>query len=422
MNGTIRNTLIVAMTFAALMAMDRPVLAQWRSVPITRTLDGVAPWTGIVLWTDHDKNQSDAIQLEYTYVRYDAVALEQGTYDWSSVDSVLDEVAGRGHQAILRFYFVYPGKPSSVPTFIKSMGDYKTLQGKSEGKKTGFVDWSHPAIEQFTLDFYSAFARRYDTDARLAYLQTGFGLWGEYHLYDGPLTGAKAVGKIFPSKKFQYRFLKHLRDVFHETPWMISVDAADSDYAPFEDHSELLEVPFGLFDDSFLCKPHPQENALNWRFFGGAWKRTPAGGEFSYYTRRDQKRALSSNGPNGRSFADSAAEFHITFMIGNDQPEFQTMKRIEEAGQMTGYRFRIVAFETSAEGSRVTVANDGVAPPYHDAFVTIDGVRSRDSLRGLLPGKSRTFHIAAGGLSPNLIIDSDRLVTGMTIPFEANLK
>jgi len=309
-----------------------------------------------------------------------------------------------------------------VPTFVRSLDDYKEITGKSEGKKTGFVDWSHSAIEQFTLDFYSTFARRYDTDTRLAYLQVGFGLWSEYHIYDGPLTGSQTLGRTFPSKAFQSKFVTHLGSVFEQTPWMISIDAADGDYSPFEEQPKLLKTSFGLFDDSFLCKPHSKENAQNWRFFGERWKRSPAGGEFSYYSKRDQRLALSAMGPNGRSFDDMSAEFHITFMIGNDQPGYQSMKRISEAAMMTGYRLRISTFETSETASRVTVSNVGIAPPYHDAYVAVDGVRAANSLRGLLPGESRTFEVAIGGETPKLTIQSDRLVEGQSIPFEANVK
>ena len=41
---------------------------------------------------------------------------------------------------------------------------------------------------------------------------------------------------------------------------MISVDAADGSRAPFASQRDLLKIPFGVFDDSFLCKQHAREN------------------------------------------------------------------------------------------------------------------------------------------------------------------
>ena len=88
---------------------------------------------------------------------------------------------------------------------------------------------------------------------------------------------------------------------------------------------------------------------------------------------------------------------------------------------MTGYRFRVTKFEVTGTASRVTLTNVGIAPPYHDAFVSVNGVRATKSLRGLLPSESRTFKIASGGATPKLSIESDRLVQGQQIPFEADL-
>ena len=388
-------------------------------VPLKSRITHVQPMTGIVLWTTSAHNRTDAIQLEYSYMKYGDIVRERGQYDWGVMDSRLARVAARRHQAILRFYFVYPGNPTTVPGYIKALPDFHETRGTSEGKPTGFPDWSHPELKRFTLDFYEKLAARYDDDPRLAFVETGFGLWAEYHIYDGPMM----LGKTFPDRVFQAEFARHLGRVFRKTPWMISVDAADPSRAPFATGRDLLRIPFGVFDDSFLCRQHARENEPNWNFFGrDRWKRAPAGGEISYYTAQDQKQALTPTGPHGIPFERAAAEFHITFMIANDQPRYQPMTRISAAGLACGYRFRILAFEASPSRSRVTVTNTGVAPIYHDAYLAVNGVRAQRSLKGLLPGQSRTDEIASGGAAPKLTIACDRLVPGQTIEFEANLR
>ena len=87
----------------------------WQPVVLQSTAQVVAPMTGIVLWDDNEKNRTDAIQLEYSYVGYDQVVSEKGVYDWQTVDDKLTAIAARGHQAVLRFYFDYVGKPTTVP-------------------------------------------------------------------------------------------------------------------------------------------------------------------------------------------------------------------------------------------------------------------------------------------------------------------
>jgi hypothetical protein len=230
------------------------------------------------------------------------------------------------------------------------------------------------------------------------------------------------LGKTFPAKTFQADFARHLAQIFRRTPWMISVDAASEEVAPFAQQPDLRRLRFGIFDDSFLCKQHAQVNEENWKTMGwDRWKTAPTGGEFSYYTDHDQRMALAPNGPYGTSFRQNARKFHLTFMIGNDQPRYQPMARIRKAGLDTGYRFRILKFETNGSASRITITNRGVAPIYYDAFLAVNGVRAAQSLKGLLPGETRVFTVASGGAAPKLSVACDRLVPGQRIEYEADL-
>lgn len=235
-----------------------------RNISLTSKVTNVQPMTGLVLWSDNKAVATNSIQLEYSYMRYDDVIVGHGIYDWTNIDQLLSQIASRSHQAVLRFYFVYPGKGSSVPAYIKALADYEETTGKSEGKETTFCDWRNSTLQNAILDFYTEFAKRYDRDARLAFLQTGFGLWSEYHIYDGPMT----LGKTFPNATYQAAFVKHLSSTFQNTPWSVSVDAASEEWSPLAKDVSLKTLPFGLFDDSFLCKQHARVNAKNWAAFG----------------------------------------------------------------------------------------------------------------------------------------------------------
>jgi hypothetical protein len=416
-----RSTGVAVFLLAFLSTLATLAQEQVRFEPIAlkSRITHVQPMTGIVLWATSEHRRTDAIQLEFSYAKYSDLVKEKGIYDWDPIDRLLDDVGGRGHQAILRFFFVYPGKEATVPDYIKALPDYRETRGTSEGRMTTFADWSHPELQRFTLEFYEQLARRYDHDRRLAFLETGFGLWAEYHIYDGPMK----LGETFPTLEFQTTFAKHLATVFKATPWLISVDAAEASRAPFAGDSELLKLSFGVFDDSFLCQQHKRENEPNWNVMGrDRWKRAPAGGELSYYSQTDQKQALAPTGPHGVPFERAARDFHITFMIGDGQPRYQPMDRLRAAGLACGYKFRVIAFERKNTQFRVTVTNEGVAPIYHDAYVAVGGVRTRESLKGLLPDERRTFLVDAAGKPPRLTIESDRLVTGQRIEFEADLE
>lgn len=385
------------------------------SIPITGQITGVQPLTGIVLWTTNSAVATAPIQLEYCYFSYDQIVQRAGEYDWAPLERVLDQVAGRGHQLVLRWHDTYVGRPAGVPAYLQQAADYRGLTAPSENKPTGFPDWSHAGYQQFVLDFFTRFAEKYDTDPRLAFVQVGFGLWAEYHIYDGPLQ----LGKTFPALEFQARFVKHLATRLEQTPWMISVDAAGS-HTPFASQPELRKLTFGLFDDSVNHKRHEQENVPNWKLFGlDRWQVSPMGGEFAFFSSKDQKQALAERGPYGTPFADQARRFHLTFVIGDAQPRFQPAARIQEAGQACGYRFCLKSLQR--QGTRVTgtIENRGVAPCYYDVFPTFNGQATTTSLKGLLPGDSRSFTFADHAAdSPVFTLESSRLVPGQRIEFE----
>lgn len=384
--------------------------------------------TGIVMWetswNSHPvKLDPGNIQLEFSYLLPSDVSTGPGVYDWSGLDAMLDRIAGRGHQGIVRFRYAYPGRTTGVPDWLKASPNYQETSGQSEGQLTWFPDWTSTELMDFHLDFYQAFAERYDDDPRVAFLQVGFGLWAEYHIYDGP----NAIGVQFPSHDFQRTFIAHLDAVLPTLRWSVSIDAGSSYYAPFASTPGLRDTRFGLFDDSFMHANHGGYNTTMWTFFGYATRSltSPHGGEFSYYTTFDQEHVLDLGGIHGRVFEDEAQKFGISYIIGNGQPHYQTTARIREAGRATGYRLRVTSFESCDGVSTVGLTNDGAAPMYYDAWVTVNGVRAATSLQGLAPGDTATFVIPTGvpvtGVAPTLAIEGDRLVPGQTIDFEASL-
>ena len=394
--------------------------AGYRRVPLQGSITKVQPMTGIAYWTDSPKRSSGAIALEFSYMLYNDVCKGKDDYDWTPVDELLESVAARGHQAILRFRYTYVGKKCAVPDYIKAMPGYEETVGQSERKTTYFPDWRSEELQRFHLDFYRRFAERYDNDPRIAFIETGFGLWAEYHIYDGPFI----MGQTFPSKVFQAEFIGDMKKWFKDTPWCISIDAADETYSPFVEQPALLNEKFGNFDDSFMCSSHDDYNHTSWKFFGeDRYKQSPFGGEFSYYTEADQEHCLDKAGMYGRTFEGEVAKYHMTFIIGNDQPYHQSEARIKEASMSMGYKFRIDDFRVKDDKAAVCISNIGVAPIYRDAYVAVGGKRDDWSLRQLMPGTQKWIEIDGTDPSnPTLSIECDHLVSGQRIDYDAEIR
>ena len=404
------------------------------------------PLKGLVFWPHQAVNHPElqrTMALEFSYMTPCTLVKGEGEdgailYDWAPLERLLDDIASRGHQAILRFRYEYPREKTpeypgvigatGVPRHIKALPDYEETFSPNPGGDgpTWYADWSHPALRAFTLRFFEDFAERYDRDPRIAFLEVGFGHWAEYHIYGTP----ERLGKNFPSLEFQAEFLKLLGRKLQATPWCVSVDAANKDRSQLSCDPELGKLPFGLFDDTFMHAKHEisqkggGHNERCWQAFGpDRWRRGPCGGEISYYSRRDQREFLDPEGLYGITWEQAAAKYHMTFVIANDSPngKFATPKRFREAGRACGYDLRLVRAEIVDGAIAGEFANDGVAPPYHDFFPEVDGVRSETSLRGLCPGETRSFRIALpapdSGAAQRLRIVSDKLLPGAVVPF-----
>ena len=398
--------------------------ADFDRVPLQSAVTGVQPMTGITLWTNNEKSltEKDKFQLEFAYLLYSDVCKEKDVYDWSSLDNLLEEVASRGHQLVLRYRYTYVGQVCAVPDYIKAWPGYEETVGKSEGRDTGFPDWRCEELQRFHLDFYRRLAERYDNDPRVAFVQTGFGLWAEYHIYDGP----RIIGQTFPSHEFQETFFKEMDKYFKNGTWSISKDAAPRLYSPFEEKPELLDLRFGIFDDSFMHETHHEYNRDCLLFFNveERYKTAPCGGEFSYYTRYDQQHTLDTAGMYGRKFEDEVAKYHMTYINGHDQPRYQTMERFKEASMSMGYKFHIRDFRVKGNEAAVLIANTGVAPIYRDAYVAVGGVRGEYSLKNLLPGEEVWIRVKGKGVSAEAEpqIECDHLVPGQKIEYDADIE
>lgn len=414
---------------------------EWREVTVRSEIRHVQPMTGLVMWPDQAADRNDeygeSIALEFAYCLPCKVVTGKRDgvlqYDWSSMETLLDGIASRNHQAILRFRYEYPrgrevdGRPgtTAVPAYIKALPDYHETYSANPGGDgpTWYADWSHPELQWFTKQFYVDFAARYGHDRRIAFLEVGFGHWAEYHIYGTKL----ALGRNFPSKEYQAEFLHHVANVL-PMPWLISIDAASEVDSPIAGSADLLGLPFGLFDDSFMHAKHEigtkdGYNERRWRALdrGTRWHTGVCGGEISYYTDRDQREFLKPQGLYGHTWEEQSAKYHITFMIANDAPagKYGTAERFRSASLACGYRFRVERAVTDGTATRVTVRNVGVAPIYRDAWAAVSGVRAEQSLKGLLPGDSSTFEIAAPLQdASSLTIESDAILPTQQIEFE----
>ena len=407
------------------------------AVEVNRTITSVQPMTGLVLWSGHDQmdKYASVITLEFAYCLPCKVVTGKKDgkiqYNWSCLENILNDIASRNHQGVIRFRYENPGNKevgetgaTAVPQYIKDLSDYNETSNYVEDQKTYYADWTNDELKWFTKQFITDFNVRYKDDPRIAVIQLGFGHWSEGHIYGTPLK----LGTNFPSKAYQKEFLTHVSQVL-TIPWSISIDAADSGYTPIVADNALMALNFGLFDDSFMHEHHElsQGDGYNescWREIGQGtrWHYGVCGGEISYYTRNDQRNFLNPEGMYGWTWEAAAAKYHITFMISNDATGgiYGTVERFQEAALASGYQFHVLQCVTNGSETRLSVTNQGVAPIYRDAYFTIGEHRATTSLKGLLPQDTLKITIPAGlSKAEDLHITSPYILSTQEIEFAA---
>ena len=424
---------------------DTVPVSPLQRVAVQSSLTHAQPMAGLVLWPDQaadlDATYRDAISMEFMYCLPCRVVMgkenEELQYDWTYLEDILDDIASRNHQAILRFRYEYPGSTevdpnvpgaTAVPQYIKDQPDYNESFHNVDGDgPTYYADWTNAELQWFTKQFFVDFASRYNYDPRIAFLEVGFGHWSEYHIYGTELM----LGNNFPSKEYQHEFFEELAENMR-IPWLVSIDAADEYYSPFVGTPSLMNLTFGLFDDSFMHEGHEigsgdGYNEQWWNLIGQGtrWMHAPCGGEISYYRESDQYNFLNPAGMYGHTWEEQAAKYHISFMIANDAPEgpYGTAERFKQASMATGYHFKVLDVLSDKDSTCIQVTNIGVAPIYQEAWLSIGQISSSDGLEQLMPGDTMWTTVLSTMLTGKpLSIYSPALLDNQVIEFEANVE
>jgi hypothetical protein len=313
----------------------------------------------------------------------------------TGIEPQLQSIASRGHQAAMRVYLDYPGRPSGIPRFLLDDGlkvrPY-TFFGNTL-RKTDSVspDYDDPRLIEALERFIVRFGARYDGDPRIGFVTLGLiGFWGEWHTW--PMDGFKQETSVF----------KAASDPTEEN-WMPSYDKA------FNQTRLLLRYPMlpppgqqalpgqrttygsmayniGYHDDSFAYNTLYGED---WYFMGkmawaggiNKWKTEPIGGEL----RPEIQLSVWLEPPTRKDMEDFNAAVegtHVTWLIAHNlfttksvTSETTTYQAALAGARRMGYEFYVNAVNLPEASADLKIAlriqNTGVAPFYYNWLVEI---------------------------------------------------
>ena len=373
----------------------------------------VNPFTGGVAW--ETSQNADVLSMEWDFVGVSEVLpLCAGPFDWASVDDFLARVASRGHQAILRPVFFGPGY--GIGNFAP--GDLPVADFHYDGAVYDNPRWDLAAAQDCVLKFIDAFAARYESDLRVAYIQMGLaGLWGEHHL-----DGATYTASNFPTIAFQKTMISHYLSGFGSTSsdllTSLSLDSAQEHGFFGSDDTSFDAERIGFFDDSLLIENHGAP---------GNWRQEPDPAEQLLLHRRHgwggeafwdpcNRNGLWVYPPrdcgNGESLGAQAERLGLNYMLGS--PAFTSLMfpsgDLLAASQRMGYKLTATAAARLDAGHlAITVENTGAAScPYKVEVCTEQGCGG--DLSTLAPGASVVVSVpASASESQVLFFTSPRL-------------
>ncbi len=329
--------------------------------------------------------------MEFMYLALSDLMKSENEFDWQPLEELLDDIASRGKQSVIRIYVEYPGKEKGIPKYLIDAGlkvhQYlNTNTAPFPPTKVITPDYEDERLHQAFRSFIAAMGKRYDGDPRLGYITAGLlGTWGEWHTYPRD--------DLWASKKTQDVVLDAYEKAFSKTPVLLRYPAGKDHYAQTENASR----PFGYHDDSFAWATLDTGRQEDDWFYMPAlkaagdtatdkWKSQPIGGEirpevwgkiFDPKNQPTENQASAEPLPEqAQDFHDCVTQTHATWLMDTGMfREVASKERLREATEQVrrmGYdlSLRTATFTPTGDAAeceiRITLVNQGVAPFYAD--------------------------------------------------------
>lgn len=343
-----------------------------------------------------EKIPSDS-SLEYIGLKFSEICTwENGksTVNPHVLDPMLEKIASRGHNAILRVYMLYPGYnsenctglflPDALYEAVKKEGDIYASQ--YEGSRLEYPDFNNETLLTAMTDFIHAFGKQYDGNPVIAAVQMGlYGSWGEWNM-----AGCQN-GQCAMTDDNLNSLIEAYTAAFRRTKLMARNPSLGRAY----------DYPIGFHDDNFMFNSSDfhKQNA-EWKallqkqnrtygtlqqfydFIDGnggkydpiwdKWETQMFGGELSGQMYQPPFGPLWS-GTEHEALLYCIGQFHVSWIMGvgvdgipaTDSAEYRDY--LETAGAF-GYDIGLVSTESKDRFGKITVTltNYGVAPFYYD--------------------------------------------------------
>jgi hypothetical protein len=359
--------------------------------PTNNPLKGFMPYQGAYTTFPYS--------MEWNYLPLRSLMSGPTNFNWTNLESLVCDIAGRGHQTVFRVYLDYPTLPTGIPQYLLDAGLVTYSYTDYDNTISVCPDYQNLLLDQALTNFIAALGARYDGDPRIGFITVGLlGFWGEWHTYPHD--------SWFASIAVQDSVLTAYQAAFTKTKLLVRWPVGTNPSAR----------PIGYHDDSFAYETldPPECNFLGLLKAAGEtnkWLTQPIGGEVRPEVQPCMWDTSQTNCvPTGQEFNQCVDLTHASWMLnqGVFSPGFTGAQRdLALAGaQRLGYSLCVSnavlvdAWATTPLHVSVGLRNVGVAPFYYDWTVQLAALNSSNTfeknwlttwkLSSLLPSTTNT--------------------------------
>lgn len=370
--------------------------------------------------------------MDHMYLRlaWSYLEQEEGVYDWSRIDEVVEKYVPRGYGISFRITSLETGSPPNsvaeevdgvcyaTPHWVKNSGAAGQVVDMGY-IKTWVPDWDDPVYLEKLSNFHKAFAERYDGLPWVRYVDVGsIGDWGEGHTF----WTTKIPPTVQEVKANMEVYLKHYKKaLIVVTDDLLSSCKSDSEVA--ELYHFALSHGISLRDDSvmntgWLASHLSSFSVSRPDFYRLDRLRKPVVLEMAHYSNvlnegtwlgHNGRDTISGKGISGADIMEGAIRLmHATYIGYHGSLERWLNDNPDLAGEMTnlcGYWYfpvfvKIYDGKKKNHDIKCSIAwfNKGVAPAYahfimqlkvetEDGEVLYEGIQDASDNRKWMPDK-----------------------------------
>ncbi|MBR4085885.1 MAG: LPXTG cell wall anchor domain-containing protein [Lachnospiraceae bacterium] len=310
--------------------------------------------------------------------KWDELNPEEGVYDWSSIDSMLEACEKYGYTYGIRIlpYSHLSGSHANYGKDHVFVPDWVFAKGAQMDRATLYSDpsveldipkWDDPIFLQAAKDFADALAEHYDGDPRVEFIDISvFGNWGEWHT-------TTFEGNPMPSVEIQKDMVKYYSDAFDKT-WLCVTSGA---YGEVYDYALSLGIPkrvnglIGSHNYEWNLRPNYKanlpvigENFLPYRMMFDPTVAEEQGIVKDYdkhYLRWTPQRFRETIEISHLSIYAFDQDSHHSYEFYNEQKDL-----IEEMNNRLGYNYTVTSAKRNGNKLLVSIKNTGLAPAFFD--------------------------------------------------------